>query len=151
MDTKKRASGKTDGWGREEERLGEGGQWLEAIMGLEMGSELRRGEWRGKKKGEAALGDKGSRAYGARGRRGLRDLDAETGSFQPGWQQRVTDCVVSQSGDPLSPRGAEWWRQRKTLRENSGSRQGENLKTRTSKTCSCSPRTHGFLLPALLL
>lgn len=77
MDTKKRASGKTDGWGREEERLGEGGQWLEAIMGLEMGSELRRGEWRGKKKGEAALGDKGSRAYGARGRRGLRDLDAE--------------------------------------------------------------------------
>lgn len=44
MDTKRRAAGKTDGWGREEEKLG-GVQWLEAVMRLEMGSELGRGEW----------------------------------------------------------------------------------------------------------
>lgn len=31
VDTKRRASGKTDGWGREEEKLGVGAvQWLEA-------------------------------------------------------------------------------------------------------------------------
>lgn len=41
---------------------GGGAQWLEAeaVMRLEMGSELRRGEER--KKGEDALGDKGSKA-----------------------------------------------------------------------------------------
>lgn len=55
---------------REDRWMGEGrgeagvgvAQWLEAeaVMRLEMGSELRRGEER--KKGEAALGDKGSKA-----------------------------------------------------------------------------------------
>lgn len=53
-------------------------------MRLEMGSELRRGEWRRTKKGEAALGDKGSKAWGAMGTRGLRDPDAEKGDFHPG-------------------------------------------------------------------
>lgn len=37
VDTKRRASGETDGWGREDERL-VGGQWSEeAVMRLEMG------------------------------------------------------------------------------------------------------------------
>lgn len=76
MDTKKRASGKTDGWGRE--AAGGGGQWSEVIIRWEMGSELRRGEWRGKKKGEAALRDKGFKARG-RGERGL-GLGAEVGA-----------------------------------------------------------------------
>lgn len=43
---------------REDRWMGEGregGQWSEVIIRWEMGSELRRGEWRGKKKGEAAL------------------------------------------------------------------------------------------------
>lgn len=62
MDTKKRASGKTDGWGRE--AAAGGGQWSEVIIRWEIGSELRRGEWRGKKKGEAALRDKGFKARG---------------------------------------------------------------------------------------
>lgn len=79
-----------------------------------MGSELRKGEWRGRKKGEAALGDKGCKGREARSKRGLRGSGTEKGGFQPGWQQRVTDCVVSQSGDPLSPsRDTERWRQRR--------------------------------------
>lgn len=65
----------TDGWTQRRElqgrqmdgggkRLGGGGQWSEVIIRWEMGSELRRGEWRGKKKGEAALRDKGFKARG---------------------------------------------------------------------------------------
>lgn len=78
----------TDGWTQRRELQGrqmdgggkrlEGGQWSEVIIRWEMGSELRRGEWRGKKKGEAALRDKGFRARG-RGERGL-GLGAEVGA-----------------------------------------------------------------------
>lgn len=60
VDTKRRASGKTDGWGREEERWGGSGRRRPNEIG--MGLELGRGEQRGEKKGEAALGDKGDKA-----------------------------------------------------------------------------------------
>lgn len=76
-----------------------------------MSSELRRGEWRGKKKREAALRDKGFKARG-RGKLGLGS-GLRGASSQAG--RRLTDCAVSQSGDPLSPsRGPGRWRQRKT-------------------------------------
>lgn len=73
----------TDGWTQRRELQGrqmDGGgkrrgwgvcvQWSEVIIRLEMGSVLRRGEWRGKKKGEAALGDKGCKARGPGAREG---------------------------------------------------------------------------------
>ena len=92
--------------------MGEGGgrlegQWLEALMRLELGSGLRRGEWGGKKKGQAASGDKGDKAWGPGRERAL--AGPLGGGFQPRLAaERVTDCVARHSGDPLSPsRGTE--------------------------------------------
>ena len=96
--------------------MGEGGgrlegQWLEALMRLELGSGLRRGEGRGKKKGQAASGDKGDQAWGPGRERALEGPLGEGGGrgFQPRLAaERVTDCVARHSGDPLSPsRGTE--------------------------------------------
>lgn len=95
--------------------MGEGGgrlegQWLEALMRLELGSGLRRGEWRGKKKGQAASGDKGDKAWGPGAGEGSGGAaGGGGGGFQPRLAaERVTDCVARHSGDPLSPsRGTE--------------------------------------------
>lgn len=76
---------------REDRWMGEGGgEAGGAVVGglneIGAGLGLRRGERRGKKKEEAAPGDKGREAWGP-GRERARAA-AGKGGFQPGWQRR---------------------------------------------------------------
>lgn len=104
VDTKSRAAGKTDGGGG-------GGEAGGAVVGgpneIGAGLGLRRGERGGEKKEGAASGDKGSEAGGRR--RAERAGGRGRGGPPAGLAaERVTDCAVHPSGDPLSPsRGTE--------------------------------------------
>lgn len=137
VDTKSR---QMDGGGRREA----GGQWLEALMRLELGSGLRRGEWRGKKKGQAASGDKDSEAWGP----GWERARARGGGQPRLAAERVTDCVVRHSGDPLSPsRGTERETQKDRLTQ-TGRLRRPTRRWKFSARCSRASLPSGLLPPA---
>lgn len=84
VDTKSRAAGKTDGWGREEGRLE--GQWLEALMRLELGWGCGEVSGEERRKRRPPRETKAERP-GGQGGRGPGPA-AGKGGFQPGWQRR---------------------------------------------------------------
>lgn len=100
VDTKSRAAGKTDGWGREEGRLE--GQWLEALMRLELGWGCGEVSGEERRKRRPPRETKAERP-GGQGGRGPGPAAGKGGLLAGLAAEGVTDCVVHQSGDPLSP------------------------------------------------